>query len=294
MKISKLLLVTLVSSFTFFTSCNKSNDLPNGNNSPLSLLEISTKSGAEGITTFALNNICPILDATNPLTADEIEFLFAMREDEKLTKDLYTSFANQYPANIQFANIANAEANHIVAIERILGYYEIEFPQLTAVGIFNNQQLQIKYNELVAVTTNIEAFSTMAKIEEENIVAYNEVFVNAQNANIKILLQNMIRASSNHLKAAIRQITLLGATYTPYLLDQSSFDLIINSPYGLGSKYKQQNCLGANTNAQKGGNTQGSKGSVNCTGDCTGTANGNMPGTNNNKEGIGKGYRGGK
>lgn len=50
----------------------------------------------------------------------------------------------------------------------------------------------------------------------------------------------MIKASSNHLKTLVRQLTILGVTYTPATLDQVTFDTIINSAFVQGRKYSQQ------------------------------------------------------
>lgn len=269
-------------------SCGKNDDFNKGDGE-LALIEVAT----DGTTRALVDNICPVLEATDPLTADEIEFLYAVREDEKLSRDIYSLFAIRYPANPQFSKISSAEATHMAAIERLLVYYEIEFPSSGDQGVFADPERQARYDELAARgTTVLEAFTVMALIEEENVAAYKGVEPNIENPNIRLVISNMIKGSSNHLKAAVRQITALGGNYVPVSLDRETFDEIIGSSFAQGNKYR--NGRDGNTNSGKAGNGQGNKGSVNRDGICTGTCTGSSPGTCNGTGQAGKGYRGGR
>lgn len=274
-------------------SCNKSDDFTPTNDAPLAILSVD----ADGVSTLTRANVAPVLGVTAPLSADEIEFLFAIREDEKVARDLYTSFSALYPASVQIAKIKTAEDSHIACIEAVLDYYEISYPAMTATGVFEDAERQALYNDLVDKSaTLLETFGTMAVIEEETVLAYKSVQSEITNENISLVVANMIKASSNHLKAAVRQITALGGSYTPSYLSAEEFDAIINSSFQNGNKYGQlngQGGKGGNTNAQKGNQSQGNKGGVNGTGTCTGTSNGTVPGTGG-QGGVGKGYRGGR
>ena len=289
MKISKIFPVTLVGLLAItFASCSTDNDSIASQS--VGLLNVST----EGVSTFYVNNVCSVFVATSDLTADEIEFLYAIREDEKLAKDITESFLIKYPTSIVFSNIAKAEATHIAAIENVLAYYEIDFPALGEAGVFANEARQNQYNELIVKDTSlVAAYKTSSYLEEQSIAAYAAVTPNITNENIKIIVSNLKRGSSNHFKAYIRQLTILGETYLPTLLDQKTYDEIINSPYGQGNKYGHQ-INGMNTNSGKGHKGQGNKGGVNASGTCTGTANGTAPGTGVGQGGTGKGYRGGR
>lgn len=295
MKTKKLFPAALLGLFALAAvSCNKNDDYNDTAGEPLALIEVA----ADGTTRALENNICPVLEVTDPLTADEIEFLYAMREDEKLSKDIYSAFAALYPASPQFSKIASAEATHIAAVERILTYYEIDFPALGEAGVFADPERQARYDELTAQgTTVLEAFTVMAWIEEENVVVYKAVEANIGNPNIKLIVSNMIRSSSNHLKAAVRRITALGGSYTPSFIEQDEFDGIIDSGFSQGNRYGQQqgkNGNKGNTNSAKGSQGQGNKGSVNNNGICTGTCTGSFPGTCDGTGQAGKGYRGGR
>lgn len=289
---SKIFAATLFGIFAL-TSCDKSDNLAD-NNATLPILSVES----DGTSVFTRANIAPVLDVTSPLTADEIEFLYAIREDEKVARDLYLAFSAKYPKVTQISKIATAESSHIACVEAVLDYYEIEYPALGANGVFEDATRQAFYNELVdKSSTLIEASSTMALVEEETIFAYKSVQGQIANANISLIVTNMIKASSNHLRATVRHIKALGGNYVPSYLTTEEFDTIIKSAFQGGKAYGKQNGKGGkrgNTNAEKGGqgNGQGNKNSVNSSGDCTGAGNG-ASGQNQNG-GVGKGYRGGR
>jgi len=284
MKTKKIFPVTLVGLFALmFASCTTDSDSLASKS--LAILNVST----EGISTIQVNNVCSVFVETADLTADEIEFLYAIREDEKLAKDVTEAFAAKYPTSIAFRNIAKAEATHIAAIENVLGYYEIEFPALGSTGVFANEARQNQYNTMIAKDTSLVAtYKATAYLEEQSIAVFTAVTPNITNANIQIIVSNLLRGSSNHFRAYIRQLTTLGETYLPTLLNQTTYDEIINSPYGQGNKYGHKG-NGMNTNSGKGHKGQGNKGGVNASGICTGTSNGTAPGA-----GMGMGYHGGR
>lgn len=177
----KILLMSL--SVLFLSSCNSDNEsIDNGSGEPLTILKMTE---TEGISSFVIANICPVMTVTDPLTVDEIEFFYAVREDEKLTKDLYWAFSAQYPACIQFSHIEEAEATHIAAVETLLSYYEIEFPALGQNGVFTDIERQARYDVLLAKgNTLIDAFEAIAVLEEDNVVSYKAVEANIVNENI--------------------------------------------------------------------------------------------------------------
>lgn len=275
------------------TSCETSDEVNSVNDAPLTVLNVES----DGTSVLTRANVAPIFCVTPPLTADEIEFLYAMREDEKLSRDLYTAFAAQYPAAVQIGKIASAEGSHIACVEAVLDFYEIDYPPLGANGLFADPTRQARYTALAGKgATLVEAYSTLVLLEEETLFAYQSVAGELTNANLALVMANQTRASSNHLKATMRQLTALGGSYVPQYFTAEAFKAIIDSAMQGGNAYGQQKGQGGkggNTNSQKGGQGQGKKGSVNGTGTCTGTGNGAAPGQNSGG-GVGKGYRGGR
>lgn len=273
-------------------SCSNNDDAPNQS---LDLISVSS----DGVTKALVDNICPILGVTAPLTENEIEFLYAVSEDERVVKDVISQFLTLHPASTPFTNISAAEATHVSAIEILLTYYEITFPAQGTAGVFVDAQRQARYDKAVAQgTTLVGAYRAAATLEEECVAAYTSVLPTITNANIKLIIGNILKASSNHLKAYVRQLKALGENYVPTVLDQVSFDTLVGAGFGQGGKHPQQGGNGnggngqGNTNSGKGGQGQGGgKGSVDGNGNCTGTPTG---GGGNGNGGAGKGYRGGK
>lgn len=290
---SKLILLFIVS-FALI-ACTKNTLSDNAaelmeSGTPVAILEVKS----DGVTTFNLAGETPPFDSTADLTADEIEFVYAVREDEKVARDLYTAFFEKYSLKT-FSNISRSEANHMRAVEILLEYYEIDFPAAGEYGVFEDSARQAIYDSLLAKgNTALEGFRVMAQLEEENIVSYRNVLSDITNPNIKIVIENLGKASENHFKAAIRQITALGGTYAPKLMNQEEYKAMIAKGFEQGKRYRYKN-MGDTTNSGKkmNGNTE-KRGKVNSYGTSTGSSNGTTPGVEGRKGEQGKGYRGGK
>jgi hypothetical protein len=250
---------------------------------------------SDGTSTFNLTGVTPPFDSTADLSATEIEFIFAVREDEKVARDLYKAFFEKYQLKA-FDNIARAEANHMRAAEMLFTYYEIDFPAAGDYGMFADSARQANYNKyLLQGATALDAFKVMAYLEEENIVYYGEVLSDISNPNIKLVIENLARASENHLRAAIRQITALGGTYQAMIMTEEQFKAIIAKGFEQGKRYRyMNNGQRTNSNNRLNGNGQ-RRGGVNKNGECTFTQGGNNnSGTDSGRGRQGKGYRGGR
>ncbi|OFY89892.1 MAG: hypothetical protein A2266_08630 [Bacteroidetes bacterium RIFOXYA12_FULL_40_10] len=270
-------------------SCEKS-DIPQEEilNTEVEILSVAV----DGTTSFITTNLCPAFDTTADLTANEIEFLYAVREDEKLARDVYTYFFDKFELT-PFSRIAKAEANHIAAVEKLFYFYSITYPAVGPAGEFKDGDRKAYYDNLIAKgVTALEAYKATAYLEEKDVADYTKVLETIQNANIKMVIENLLKGSVNHLKASVRQIYALNGTYAPAFLTQEKYDEIIsNNSFMNGEQYKRK----GNQNSTNAGNGSfGSRGAVNQSGDCTGTANGQAPGTCSQSGSVGKGYRGGR
>lgn len=253
----------------------------------VSVLEVS----ADGATSFNVDGLPTVFQNTEDLTADEIEFLFAVREDEKVPKDLYSVFYTTFGSQT-FSKISLSEATHVSAVEAILDFYEIEYPALEGPGVFADADRQAFYNDLLSKGTSaVEAFKVMAYLEESNIYYYSLILEEITNPNIDLVITNLSDASENHLRAAVRQITALGGTYFPILITQEDYDAIVSKPFQGGSKYriKGSGILSNAGNVMKG--NMFTRGAVNQLGICTFASSGSVPGTKTQEGTIGKSYR---
>ncbi len=246
---------------------------------------------AEGATEFITKSVVPLFENTDELTADEIEFLYAVREEEKLARDVYAKFYEKFKTR-PFLNIGRAEENHIAAVERLFYFYSIDYPKLGDEGVFADPERQLYYNQLISRGDSlINAYKAAAYLEERDIVDYKSVLNDISNPNIKIVIENLYRASVNHFKTMIRHIDALGGSYSPSFLSQDEYETIATGNFLNGERYQIKGSQSRTNNANGYGVA---KGAVNQNGECTQTSNGSAPGTQQQAGKMGKGYRGGR
>jgi hypothetical protein len=154
----------------------------------------------------------------------QVEQLIRMREEEKLAHDVYVTLAQTSGLQI-FNNIANAESQHMRAVEQLVSRYSpaIAGPQLP-VGSFSNPQFQSFYKSLVASgsTSPFAAATVGAKIEEMDIKDLQTMLSQNLPQDISRVLEHLQKASGNHLRAFSMELNRLGATYTPEFLVRRS------------------------------------------------------------------------
>jgi hypothetical protein len=145
------------------------------------------------------------IDTSKELTSNDIDTLLFMYQEEKLARDVYTNFEEQYSLRI-FENISNAEQQHINTIEDILIAHEIDIQELQdmEVGEFLNEDLQNLYDDLIeqgSVSVQ-EALNCGVVIEEVDIADLNEYLSNEDlNENLEVVYSNLENGSQNHLSA---------------------------------------------------------------------------------------------
>lgn len=272
-------------------SCTKENPATEAEEIMASGIQMSVlQVKSDGTTTFDMTAMSAPFDSTTDLTASEIEYIYAVREDEKLAGDLYSAFFSLYKLKA-FENIAKAEGNHMKATERLLDYYGIEYPTAGEKGKFENPARQALYDSLLQKgATALEAFKVMAQYEEYNIVQYKADLTGIINPNVKIVIENLEKGSENHFKATIRQITALGGTYTAQIMTQEEYRAIIAIGFEKGKRYRYLNNGQSANSGEKMNGKQEKKGSVNASGTCTGCSNGTFPGNGGgNRNGKGNG-----
>ncbi|ALL01427.1 hypothetical protein Pyrde_1381 [Pyrodictium delaneyi] len=166
-----------------------------------------------------------------PLSEDEKESLLFMVEEEKLARDVYNRLAEMYPEVQVFANIARSEQQHVDSVMQLIEKYGLEI-DLGQPGEFHNQELQQLYNELVDRGSKSleEALKVGALIEEKDIVDLKDWLAKVDNEDIKLVYENLMHGSFNHLCAFTRTLkNMLGIDYKPVLLDEETYNSIISS-----------------------------------------------------------------
>lgn len=146
--------------------------------------------------------------AAAPLSAAEEADLLFMREEEKLARDVYNAMYARWRQPI-FRNIAASEQTHMNAILTLLNRYGLPDPAAgNAPGVFTNPELQALYDELIARgnQSRVEALRVGVAIEEADIADLEASLTHTTHADIRMVYNNLLRASRNHLRAFTRQL----------------------------------------------------------------------------------------
>ena len=172
-----------------------------------------------------------------PLDYEEEQSLIYMREEEKLARDVYLTFYEQWEGTV-FANIAESEQTHTDTIEEMLEKYGLPDPVVDdTIGAFVNSFLLEKYYELVAKdqVSELDALMVGAFIEELDIIDLQEAVEQTDEEDLEQLYSNLMRGSRNHLRAFAERIEeATGEDYSAQLLDQEAVDAIVNTPFETG------------------------------------------------------------
>lgn len=171
------------------------------------------------------------------LSDEERSGLIFMREEEKLARDVYSVLYDKWGLQI-FSNIAQSEQTHTEAVRTILTKYSIIDPVTDdTIGVFVNSDLQKLYTDLTTrgSVSLEEALTVGALIEDLDIADLQKQIALTDNDDIKLVYENLMRGSRNHLRAFTSQLTTRGETYTPKYITQSEFDAIIASEQETGS-----------------------------------------------------------
>ena len=127
--------------------------------------------------------------------------LVTLREEEKLARDVYTVLYDKWGVEA-FKKIAAAESKHMEAVKRLLTKYGIEDPVgSNPPGVFTNEKIQTAYNDAVAKgTTSLEnAYKVGIAIEKADIALLRDLMGDTPRRDIKLVLQNLLSGSLNHL-----------------------------------------------------------------------------------------------
>ncbi len=199
-KIASLLLLSLLFSITLFTSCHDDdNDTP-------TIVEL--------------------------LTEEEKADLIFMREEEKLARVVYTYLYDEYGLFI-FDNISASEQIHMDAVLTELVRYGITDPASTEVGVFNNADLQILYDNLIVQgdLSLVDALTVGATIEDVDIRDLNMAIATTSKNNLITMYEKLFCGSRNHLRGFINQLSAQGETYTPQYISVQEYEDILNDSH---------------------------------------------------------------
>lgn len=193
---------------------------------------------------------------SNTLDVTEASHLTFMREEEKLARDVYLTFAEMYPNQKVFSNIATkSEQTHTDTMRDKLEQFGLQDPNPTtndlpsSIGLFSGDEwgwyFMQKFAELTAKGSNseLDALYVGALIEEldmHDIADCPTVMVDAgypdpcglhytdENV-LQTSYSSLIDGSENHLRAYVGQIeAVIGVgNYEAQYLTQEAVDTIL-------------------------------------------------------------------
>lgn len=202
-------LIITIGSVQFFSACTKDN-------------EPVQKTVWQQITDFP----------KEPLSTEEINSLYLMREEEKFAHDVYTKLFEKWGMNI-FNSISNSEQTHTDAVLILIEKYELEDPATNnVIGEFTDTTLQRLYNEFVTFGSQslINGLITGATIEDLDIYDLQELLKVVNNQDITFVYNNLLKGSRNHMRSFYPQIISNGGSYIAQYITQQELEDIINSP----------------------------------------------------------------
>ncbi len=176
-----------------------------------------------------------------PLSDVEKSDLIMMREEEKLARDVYLTLYNKWKLPI-FRNIASAEITHMTSVKYLLDKYGISDPVSDdTVGVFKDEKYTQLYNQLVEKGDKsiVDALQVGMIIEDMDIADLQECINNTDNEDIKLVYENLMKGSRNHMRAFYKNLIKYGGNYTPEYISYEEYESIINSPTERGVVIKQ-------------------------------------------------------
>jgi len=148
------------------------------------------------------------------LTQLQEDDLLYMYEEEKVARDVYRTLGDMWGVST-FYRIQNAEQTHMDTIGTLLDKYSIDKPSDDTTGVFQNQDLQALYNQLVEQgSTSVEDALEVGILVEETDIADLEAKIVNTPSDISAIYQRLLNGSYNHLSAFNRALD--SASYQTY------------------------------------------------------------------------------
>ena len=166
------------------------------------------------------------------LSDAETVTLLHMREEEKLSRDVYTALYDTWN-HWAFERISQSEQRHMDAVLALMEKYGVADPVTDdATGSFADADMAALYGEMVDAGGDslAEALRVGATIEDLDISDLQKAIAEADDEDLSTVYQNLLKGSRNHLRTFVYQLGVLGETYTPQYISEEDFTAIVTSP----------------------------------------------------------------
>lgn len=167
------------------------------------------------------------------LSPVEIADLQFMREEEKLSRDVYLNLHEIWGLSV-FSNIAASEQSHMDAVLKLLRTYRLADPAAgMPEGKFTDAALQSLYDALMKQgrLSMRDALKVGGVIEETDIRDLVAAIDRSHQADIDATYGNLLCGSRNHLRAFARNLqALIAQPYAAQVITQDEVNAILASP----------------------------------------------------------------
>ena len=166
---------------------------------------------------------------TEPLSATEREGLLFMFEEEKLARDVYSALNTTWNDRV-FANIAASEQQHMDSIRGLLAKYSIPVPADIS-GEYDDPRIRALYDQLTGQggKSLVDALIVGATIEDLDISDLKMHLAETDNRDIRVVYQNLMKGSRNHLRSFSARLTALNTPYTAQYLSEDEIQDIVST-----------------------------------------------------------------
>jgi len=163
------------------------------------------------------------------LTDVEKEGIQYIYEVEKVARDVYQYFYEKWETPVQNI-ISGSEQSHMDILKELIDKYNLDDPaEGKDNGEFSNSDLQQLYFDLIGfgLSSEIDALSTAAMIEEYDIVEIRKYVNNTDRDDIISGYNRLVEGSESHLQIFVAQLKDKGVEYQPQHLSQQDYNQII-------------------------------------------------------------------
>ena len=137
-----------------------------------------------------------------------------------------------------FADIAQSESSHMASVKLFLDRCGLTDPAATdTAGKFQNSELQRLYDTLVAQGSRSldEATEVGATIEDLDIRDLMNLIATSDNADLRVVYQNLLKGSRNHLRSFAGRLRDWRTGYTPRYISVELYRKIMASDRETGT-----------------------------------------------------------
>ncbi len=163
------------------------------------------------------------------LTDVEKEGIQYIYEVEKVARDVYQYFYDEWETPV-LNIISGSEQTHMDILKELIDKYDLDDPaEGNGYGDFSNSDLQQLYHDLIesGLSSEVDALSTAAMIEEFDIVEIKEYANNTDRDDIISAYNKLMEGSESHLRVFVAKLKDKEVEYQPQYLSQQDYNQII-------------------------------------------------------------------